>query len=226
MERLVVRDIFKRWIAVRAGAVVKKQPQIKFGGKCNYADVEADEVTLAKHVDPNDANKVVWDGFLGPMERDNPKSLVIQTLEERSTTKRAPGPGTLRLKEWKVLGQKWLNGRRVILHTDGARAYRLKIKDVQHTAVTHQKKKINNKRVKPKFVKETLVDCDGAQVRVKAGTQFIDGWWRILKKECRYLKASRAHNVDLVRAAQRNHWHQGEDKVVAATSALACVFRV
>ena len=87
-------------------------------------------------------------------------------------------------------------------------------------------RKINNKWAKPKFVKETLVDCDGAQVRVKAGTQFIDGWWRILKKECRYLKASRAHNVDLVRAAQWNHWHQGEDKVVAATSALACSFRV
>ena len=75
---------------------------------CHILACQADEVTVAKHPDETDHTKIKWDGFLGLMERNNPKSLIIERLPVRRTKRRAPGPGALRIKDWKPLGNKWV----------------------------------------------------------------------------------------------------------------------
>jgi hypothetical protein len=54
---------------------------------------------------------------------------------------RAPGPGPIRKRDWAPLARRHLEGKKVILHTDGARAYTLKVPGVVHDNVVHMKKK-------------------------------------------------------------------------------------
>ncbi len=54
---------------------------------------------------------------------------------------RAPGPGPIRKRDWAPLARRHLEGKKVILHTDGARAYTLKVPGVLHDNVVHMKKK-------------------------------------------------------------------------------------
>ena len=66
----------------------------------------------------------MWEQWSGTVERGRPETLVLARLPKEATSLRAPGPGPISLAEWKPLCAKWLTGRRVILHTDGAKAYR------------------------------------------------------------------------------------------------------
>ena len=54
-------------------------------------------------------------------------------------------------------------------------------------------------------------------VKVMKSTQYIDGFWCILRKELRNLPKSTTAAVKLaVQAAQWKHWHSGEDLWVEA----------
>ena len=101
----------------------------------------------------------------------------------------------------------------MILHRDSAKAYDLKIDGVVTPKVVHSKKKVNGKWVNPKYVeKVTITTASGYEMTVMKGTQYIDGWWRILRKQ---MKDNPKHDtksvVELVKAAQWKTWHQGED---------------
>ncbi|CAK0820130.1 unnamed protein product [Prorocentrum cordatum] len=95
-----------------------------------------------------------------------------------------------RKRDWCPLATKWLKGRSVILHTDGARSYKLKVPGVTHDWVVHMKKrvKINGKFVwiKPLFSK----------VRKHVGIQKVVGS-KILR--------------DKIRSAQWCYWNCGCD---------------
>ena len=109
-----------------------------------WKDVEADEVDLGKGLDPNaqtDSSKPIrWEQWGVIVERGAPETLVLFRLNPAKTARRAPGPGPMRKRDWTLLAKKWFRGRCVILHTDGARSYRAKVKDVLHDAVVHKKK--------------------------------------------------------------------------------------
>ena len=80
--------------------------------------------------------------------------------------------------------------------------------------MVHQVKKIDGVWVQPAFVRTETVDLpDGSKLRVKAGTQFIDGVWRIIRRDARdSLRQSRPELVDkLARVPQRRYWHQDQD---------------
>ena len=79
----------------------------------------------------------------GLVERGRPSSLILFRLALRMTKKRAPGPGPIRKRDWRPIAQRHLAGKGVILHTDGARAYKMKLAQVIHCNVVHQKKKTN-----------------------------------------------------------------------------------
>ena len=54
---------------------------------------------------------------------------------------------------------------------------------------------------------------------VLKGTQYIDEWWRILRKELRNNpKHDTKSVIELVKAARCKTWHQGEDLWLAAGS--------
>ena len=81
------------------------------------------------------------------MERGRPQSLVLFKTNSKLTKPRAPGPGPIKKKDWKPMAKKYLKGRCILLHTDGARSYKLGIdrKDhldgVVHDFVVHKPKK-------------------------------------------------------------------------------------
>ena len=57
-------------------------------------------------------------------------------------TKRAPGPGPIKKIQWRPLAKRHLENRKIIFHTDSAWSYKLKLKDVCHDHVVHQKKRV------------------------------------------------------------------------------------
>ena len=139
-------------------------------------------------------------------------------LNPVSTKPRSPGPGAIRRRDWKPIAKKHLEDRCVLLHTDGARAYKMKVSGVIHDNVVHKKKKVmvngHPVWVKPhytKIFKHTLPS--GKTIRVKAGTQIIDRVWGHVRA---YLKhpPRRVGSMAVkrkVRAAQWTYWHKGEN---------------
>ena len=162
-----------------------------FGKGHKWADIEADEVDLGKEGD-QPSGKAKWEQWGGMVERGQPQTLVLYRLSPKLTAKRAPGPGPIRLKDWKKVADKFLRRREVILHTDGARADKLKIPGVIHDHVVHKKKrvKINGKFtwVKPHYTKVYThkLPC-GKTVKVKSGTQIIDRFWGILRQGLKFV---------------------------------------
>eukprot|EP00969_Alexandrium_andersonii_P210582 9302319-Alexandrium_andersonii.AAC.1 len=58
------------------------------------------------------------------------------------TAKRAPGPGAMKKTDWAPWASTHLNDRRVVLHTDSARSYRMHVPGMLHDAVVHKKKRV------------------------------------------------------------------------------------
>ena len=83
---------------------------------------------------------IMWEQWAGVVQRGRPETLVLHRLNPKLTSKRAPGPGAMRRVEWKTLGEKLLKNRKVVLHTDSAKSYKLTIKGVIHDRVVHCKK--------------------------------------------------------------------------------------
>jgi len=111
-----------------------------------------------------------------------------------------------------------LQGRHIILHTDGARAYKTKVNGVAREAIAHCKKRARTKGkrswkdpVYTKLVVQTLPD--GTKVRVKAGTQIIDNSWRSIKSCLKglSLKPGSLRMVAAIRSAQWLYWSRGQD---------------
>ncbi|CAE7394603.1 unnamed protein product [Symbiodinium pilosum] len=71
----------------------------------------------------------------------------VDEVDIGKNKQRSPGPGPIRKRDWSAIGNRHLANRKVILHSDGARAYKLKLPQVMHCNVVHQKKKakINGK---------------------------------------------------------------------------------
>ena len=108
-----------------------------------------------------------------------------------------PGPGAMRKVDWKPLAAKWLQGRHVILHSDSARSYRLKVPGMLHDAVAHQKKRIKRGAkyvwMKPNYVRiSTHTLPDGRKIKTKAGTQIIDRAWRFIEERLRRNQQAKA----------------------------------
>lgn len=117
----------------------------------------------------------VW----GLVERGHPKTMTLFRLQPSPTKPRSPGPGPIRRRDWLPIAKKHLQDQQVILHTDGAKAYKLSLPGVIHDNVVHKKKRvlINGKQtwVRPHYTKLCTHDLpNGKNIRVKAGTQVID----------------------------------------------------
>ncbi|CAE7921723.1 unnamed protein product, partial [Symbiodinium necroappetens] len=133
----------------RKGYVQQEEKKIKFGG-CPRAWKEVEDKE-------DDGKPALWEQWGAIIQRGNPKTLVLTKLNPAMTVPRAPGPGAIRKADWKPLATRLLKNRQVILHTDSARSYRMKLPGVVHDAVVHKKRKVkkNNKWMwlKPTFVR-------------------------------------------------------------------------
>ena len=117
------------------------------------------------------------------------------------------------------LGVKHLKDGKVVLHTDSARSYKLKLSGVVHDSVVHCKKrmKIRGKYhwVKPKYVTlKTHKLPNGEKIVRKAGTQHIDRAWRFLKERLdlhQFFSPGTAALRAKIRSAQYEYWQRGDD---------------
>ncbi len=149
------------------------------------------------------------------MQRGKPSTLVLSRLDPSLTVSRAPGPGPITKHDWAPLGQKWLANRKVIFHTDSAKAYKLKLPNVIHDSVVHQKKRVKKhgkwQWTKPCFAKLKAHKLPtGKRLKVKCGTQHIDRCWKFIKERRAKGAHVRAGSISLnrkIRSAQYEYWH-------------------
>ena len=141
MDHKPVERIYTNLDVARAQYVVQQEKKITYGG--NWEDVEVDFFDLGKLTDESlGPRNTKWEQWGGLVQRGCPSSLCLFRLNPKLTTKRAPGPGPIKKVDWAVIAKKHLANRKVVLHSDGARAYTLKIPQVKHCNVVHKKKKV------------------------------------------------------------------------------------
>lgn len=199
IHRKPVEKIYSNLEVARARCVQQKERLIVYGAKRTWADVEADEVDLGKEelVHPRKGGtKVQWEQWGGMVERGCPETLVLYRLRPKLTAKRSPGPGPITRRDWAPIAARHLKDREVILHTDRARAYKMKINGVIHDNVVHKKKKVIVKGkarwVKPHYTKVYVHKLpNGKEVKVRAGTQIIDRFWGMLRQTLRNIPQTR-----------------------------------
>ena len=156
----------------------------------------------------------------GIVERGAPSSLVLFRTSPKTTKVRSPGSGPITRKDWEPQAKRWLKGRCVFLHTDGARSYRMgdnrkrALGGVIHDFIVHKKKFIGGKWVHPKYVQLFRHRLpNGKVICTKGGTQIIDRIWRHIRE----VVSSRSPAVNKlawdnrVRSTQWLYWNTGLD---------------
>ena len=225
MDDKAVYRVYQNLEITRARHVLMKQKDIKYGSLQKWADVEADEVDIGKEI-CEDNDKAKWEQWGGIVERGRPETLALFRLNPIKTKKRAPGPGPLRRRDWKPIAEKMLRNRQIILHTDGARSYKLALPGVFHDHVVHKKKRVKVRGktmwIKPHYTKVCSHKLpDGKVLKVKAGTQIVDRFWGHLRAHLKYIprKVGSAMLARKVRAAQWTYWHKDQN-LWAATGTM------
>ena len=141
VDHKMVKRIYSNNETARARYVEMKEKEIIYGDPTSqiWTDVEADEVDLGEEDLQIEGNHpVISEQWAGLVERGRPESLQLFKLKPAMTKRRAPGPG-IRKQEWQPIGKKHLTNKKIILHTDGAKAYQLQIPEVIHCHVVHKK---------------------------------------------------------------------------------------
>ncbi|CAJ1363094.1 unnamed protein product [Effrenium voratum] len=141
--------------------------------------------------------------------------MVLHRLRPKNTDARAPGPGAIRKVEWEPLAKKWLQDQQVVLHTDSAKSYKVKLPGVLHDSVIHCKKKIKvgGKWVwkAPTYVRSVTHKNPATKkiMKVKSGTQVIDWAWRFMKERIHINQNAKVGSGALramLRSAQYQYW--------------------
>lgn len=208
--------------------VEREQNRIIFGDGLNWKDVEADEAVFGKVVNHEETQdkQVQWHQWAGIVQRGDPSTLVLRPTGATKTCIRAPGPGAIKKIDWKPFGEKYLKNRKVILHTDRAKAYALKIDGVIHDSVRHSRKRVKRGGkwvwVKPYFAK--LVSHrtpDGCTIKCKSGTQIIDRLWQHVRKHTKGVNSTHHRRLEIaIRRAQWCYWKKDCDLWLACGAML------
>jgi len=232
-----IEDMENRLSRLREGWVEEKEKSIVFGNGKTWTDVQADEATFTnthlKDLADDPAQPIIWEQWCGIVQRGAPQTLVLTRLTPQTSARRAPGPGAIRKVEWKPLATKHLCDRAVVLHTDAAKSYKLKMSGVLRDHVRHCKKRV---KVKGKWVwklptyvrmtthKDPKTD---RKFKIKGGTQIVDRAWRFLKDRIHLNQHSRVGTPLLrakIRSAQYEYWHRNADLWI--TSGTLCAWHM
>ncbi|CAJ1458403.1 unnamed protein product [Effrenium voratum] len=145
---------------------------------------------------------------------------------DRNDLQMLPAPFGLKEKvEWEPLAKKWLQDQQVVLHTDSAKSYKVKLPGVLHDSVIHCKKKIKvgGKWVwkAPTYVRSVTHKNPATKkiMKVKSGTQVIDRAWRFMKERIHINQNAKVGSGALramLRSAQYQYWMRECDLWVAS----------
>ena len=110
--------------------------------------------------------------------------------------------------------------KKVVLHTDSARAYESFLDGIAKIRVVHQVKRDSQGVLhKPHFTKvEHIRISDDTVISVVAGTQYVDGFWKHLRQEVLSHKGSQEALNRKVRIAQWRYWTMYSDRWQALAS--------
>ena len=214
--------MYRRLEFARKRYVERKEKTIVFGNNKFWKDAEADEAVFRKASvdDPQGSpdRKMEWGQWAGMRMRDDPKTLVLWKTNSSLTSKRAPGPGAIKRTDWKPKADYYLKNRKIILHSDSARSYGMKIEGMLHDRVVHAKKRVKRGGkwvwLKPSFVRVSKHKLpEGGTLKTKAGTQIIDRTWSTIR---RYIGNANVKPGSLrlaakVRSAQWRIWNTRKD---------------
>ena len=158
-----------------------------------------------------------WISYIGMIQRGLPDSLKLYALPIKQTTRRAPGPGPIDSPTWQQISSEQFVGSKVVIHTDSARAYRAPVKGCLQTMVVHQLKKVDGQWVQPTWsTTKDLTLPHGGTLRVRSGTQTIDGFWAHLKRGIgKHHRSDPTLVHQLMRESQFRYWHGGVDPMRA-----------
>ncbi|CAK0872032.1 unnamed protein product [Prorocentrum cordatum] len=200
--------------------VKKREKTIVFGvgNDRDWRDAEADEAVFGRAAKADDPESVEWEQWAGIVERGRPESLVLAKTTAAPTVKRAPGPGAIRKVDWAPLANRYLKGRRIILHTDRAKSYAMRVEGVLHDSVRHCKKRVNKNGkwvwMKPCYARLAThkLPC-GRKLRTKAGSQVIDSAWKYIRSTLggQTMVPNSETAATAIRSAQWLYWHRGKD---------------
>ena len=141
-------------------------------------------------------------------------------------------PGPITKAEWRQVANKFVKNKKILLHCDGARAYRYgRIPGVIADSVKHKRPKPIYtalwRHILPKDQSKAHADIkdikklpasEKEEVWVKKGTQLVDNVWQQLKL-LGLPKSTKAEDNVVhfrVREFQWHHWTAEKDKWVAA----------
>ena len=142
-----MEGIYARLDQARCDYVEKEEKSIKFGSGEQWEDLDADEVDLRKKTEPPASPSVKstsWEQWGGIVERGAPETLVLTRLKPCRTKAHALGPGPMRKRDWAPTVSNYFKGCSVVLHTNGARAYKMKVDGAIHDNVCHSNKRIGH----------------------------------------------------------------------------------
>ena len=152
-----IEKMARNLMFLRQAQVLNTEKSIMFGGASrSWKDVEVDEATFDKRTlapcelstsDKKAGRNAVWEHWGGLVQRRCPQTLALVKLNLAISVPRAPGPGATRKVDWQPMAEKWLQDRRVILHSDSAKSYHLKVAGVLHDAMVHQKTRHEGRQV-------------------------------------------------------------------------------
>lgn len=237
LGRKVVESVAARWRKALVAYVEKKQMAIQLGDGKKWSQCEVDEVTCRGK---RQGQKVTWFQYCGILKRGARKTLVLAKMKVKSTYIKQKGkgkgssvsPGPITKAEWRQVANKFVKNKKILLHCDGARAYRYgRIPGVIADSVKHKRPKPIYtalwRHILPKDQSKAHADIkdikklpasEKEEVWVKKGTQLIDNVWRQLKL-LGLPKSTKAEDNVVhfrVREFQWHHWTAEKDKWVAA----------
>ena len=109
----------------------------------------------------------------------------------------------------------------VLVHTDGAPAYRTVVDGVNHDYVNHSMCCASGPEYTKRAHRKTAA---GKPYVAQAGTQALDGWWGATKKNAFGVPAKHPAALhERVRETQWHHWVGDGDRWVAAGEVLSWV---
>lgn len=147
---------------------------------------------------------------------------MLTVLNPIHSKKRGPGPGPIRKRDWAPIAKRKLQDRQVVLHTDGARAYKIKVPGVIHYNLVHQKRRATHGAKvfwqNPNFTKVVEHALpDGRTLHNQARTQVLDRFWAHLRSHLRF----HGHRVGSkalarrIKSIQWTYWFRGADQLAA-----------
>lgn len=228
-----VDNLLMRWLGTVSAFVEHEQSKIRLGGADEWTECEADEVTIRGKKDQS-GKKVTWHQYCGILRRGDRRSLILHRMHSRTTSVKIHGkgmgsrvsPGPITKVEWKKIANRYLKNQKVLLHTDGARAYRFeKIAGVITDFVKHKRPRpvysalwchsLPRDQKKAHALAKHKGEVD--KVWVKKGTQIIDCVWKLLRKNGvpQNVKADASPIDRRVREWQWRHWNAEVDKWAA-----------